>query len=90
MCYLIELKDKYLKKEYITLTVEKKEGIKINNVKWTMTSDHDFLGVFNNVCFKKTGTKLSSVLLLHFVPVFLKQTLCLFLCKTFPILYPWS
>ena len=48
MCYLIELKDKYLIKEYITLTVEKKEGININNVKWTMTSDHDFLGVFNS------------------------------------------
>ena len=28
-----------------------------------------------NVCFKKTGTKCSSALLLHFVPVFLKQTL---------------
>ena len=28
-----------------------------------------------NVCFKKTGTKRSSVLLLRFVPVFLKQTL---------------
>ena len=31
----------------------------------------------NNVCFKKTGTKGSSVLLLPFVPVFLKQTLLL-------------
>ena len=29
----------------------------------------------NNVCFKKNGTKHSSVLLLRFVPVFLKQTL---------------
>ena len=28
-----------------------------------------------NVCFKKTGTKHSSNTLLHFVPVFLKQTL---------------
>ena len=28
-----------------------------------------------NVCFKKSGTKRSSVLLLSFVPVFLKQTL---------------
>ena len=28
-----------------------------------------------NVCFKKTGTKHSIVLLLRFVPVFLKQTL---------------
>ena len=32
---------------------------------------------WNNVCFKKTGTKRSSVLLLHFFPVFLKQTLFL-------------
>ena len=30
---------------------------------------------YSNVCFKKTGTKYSSVLLLRFVPVFLKQTL---------------
>ena len=29
----------------------------------------------SNVCFKKTGTKRSSVTLLCFVPVFLKQTL---------------
>ena len=29
----------------------------------------------SNVCFKKTGTKYSSVLLLRFVTVFLKQTL---------------
>ena len=29
----------------------------------------------SNVCFKKTGTKCGSVLLLRFVPVFLKQTL---------------
>ena len=31
--------------------------------------------ISSNVCFKKTGTKRSSVLLLRFVPVFLKQTL---------------
>ena len=30
-----------------------------------------------NVCFKKTGTKHSSVLLQRFVPLFLKQTLVL-------------
>ena len=34
----------------------------------------------SNVCFKKTETKYSSVLLLRFVPVFLKQTLNV---------YPW-
>ena len=32
-------------------------------------------GYDSNVCFKKTGTKPSNNTLLHFVPVFLKQTL---------------
>ena len=31
--------------------------------------------MYPNVCFKKTGTKQSSNTQLHFVPVFLKQTL---------------
>ena len=31
-----------------------------------------------NDCFKKTWTKYSNVLLLHFVPVFLKQMLHMF------------
>ena len=36
---------------------------------WSLTQ-------LTNVCFKKTGTRRISVLLLRFVPVFLKQTLC--------------
>ena len=35
--------------------------------------------IISNVCFKKTGKKCSSVLLLHFFPVFLKQTLVILL-----------
>ena len=45
MCYVIELKDKYILKNSMTLTVEKNEEIKLDYIKWTMTSDHDYLGV---------------------------------------------
>ena len=43
--------------------------------------------VTGNVCFKKTGTKHSSVSLLPFVLFFLKQTLCTFFPP--PKVYRW-
>ena len=43
MCYVIELMDKYLLTDSMTLTFEKNVGIEMNYVKWTMTSDHDYL-----------------------------------------------
>ena len=43
MCYVIELMDKYLLTDSMTLTFEKNVGIKMNYVKWTMTYDHDYL-----------------------------------------------
>ena len=43
MCYVIELMDKYLSTDSMTLTFEKNVGIKMDYVKWTMTSDHDYL-----------------------------------------------
>ena len=42
-----------------------------------MWSKVHFKYIHSNVCFKKSGTKQSSVLLMRFVPVFLKQTLYL-------------
>lgn len=43
MCYVIELIDKYLLTDSMTLTFEKNVGMKMDYVKWTMTSDHDYL-----------------------------------------------
>ena len=48
MCYVIELTDKYLSSNAPTVTVKRNKGVKMEYVKWTMTSDHDFLGVFNS------------------------------------------
>ena len=48
MCYILELKDKYILSHSLSLTVEKNEGIYMDYVKWTMTSDHDYLGVTTN------------------------------------------
>ena len=45
MCYVIELMDKYIPSDFLTVTVEKNEGIKMDYVKWTMTSDHEYLRV---------------------------------------------
>ena len=45
MCYVIELMDKYISTDFLTVTVEKNEGIKMDYVKWTMTSDHEYLRV---------------------------------------------
>ena len=45
MCYVLELKDSYILSQSLSLTVEKNEDIKMDYVKWTMTSDHDYLGV---------------------------------------------
>ena len=44
MCYVIELMDKYISSQTLTVTVKKNEGIKMDYVKWEMTSDHDYLG----------------------------------------------
>ena len=43
MCYVIELMEKYLSTDSMTVTFEKNVGIKMNYIKWTMTSDHDYL-----------------------------------------------
>ncbi len=43
MCYIIEFMDKYLSSNAPTVTVKRNEGIKMDYVKWTMTSDHDYL-----------------------------------------------
>ena len=52
MCYLIELKEKYILTDNLVLTVVKNDGNKINYVEWTMTSDHDYLGAtYTNVAF---------------------------------------
>ena len=48
MCYVLELKDSYILSQSLSLTVEKNEDIKMDYVKWTMTSDHDYLGVTTN------------------------------------------
>ena len=48
MCYVIELMDKYLSSNAPTVTVKRNEGDKMEYVKWTMTSDHDYLGVMHN------------------------------------------
>ena len=44
MCYLIELKEKYILTDNLVFTVVKNDGIKMDYVEWTMTSDHDYLG----------------------------------------------
>ena len=52
MCYLIESKEKYILTDNLVFTVVKNEGIKIDYVEWTMTSDHDYLGTtYTNVGF---------------------------------------
>ena len=52
MCYLIELKEKYILTDNLVFTVVKNDGIKIDYVEWTMTSDHDYLGTtYTNVGF---------------------------------------
>ena len=43
MCYVIELMDKYIAKDSVTVTVKRNKGIKMDYVKWTMTFDHDYL-----------------------------------------------
>ena len=48
MCYVIELTDKYLSSNAPTVTVKRNEGVKMEYVKWTMTSDHDYLGLSHN------------------------------------------
>ena len=48
MCYVIELVDKYISSNAPTVTVKRNEGNKMKYVKWTMTSDHDYLGVMHN------------------------------------------
>ena len=45
MCYVIELKDKYLASDFLALTVKKKEWVKMDFVNWKLTSDYDYLGV---------------------------------------------
>ena len=45
MCYVIELKDKYFPTDFLSVTVEKKEGVKMDFITWKLTSDHDYLGV---------------------------------------------
>ena len=45
MCYVIELMDKYLLSDSLTLTVKKNDGVNMDYVNWKMTSDHDYLGV---------------------------------------------
>ena len=44
MCYVVELMDKYISSQTMTVTVKKNEGIKMDYVKWEMTSDYDYLG----------------------------------------------
>ena len=52
MCYLIELKEKYILTDNLVLTVVKNDGVKMDYVEWTMTSDHDYLGAtYSNVGF---------------------------------------
>ena len=52
MCYLIELKEKYILTDNLVLTVVKNDGNKMDYVQWTMTSDHDYLGAtYTNVGF---------------------------------------
>ena len=48
MCYVIELMDKYISSNAPTVTVKRNEGVKMEYVKWTMTSNHDYLGVMHN------------------------------------------
>ena len=48
MCYVIELTDKYLSSNAPTVTVKRNKGVKMEYVKWTMTSDHDYLGLSHN------------------------------------------
>ena len=35
--------DKFIASDFMSLTVERKDGIKMDHVTWTMTSDHDYL-----------------------------------------------
>ena len=52
MCYLIELIEKYILTDHLAFTVVKNDGIKMDYVEWTMTSDHDYLGAtYNKVGF---------------------------------------
>ena len=44
MCYVVELMDKYISSQTLTITVKKSEGNHMDYVKWEMTSDHDYLG----------------------------------------------
>ena len=48
MCYIIEFTDKYISSNAPTVTVRRYEGVKMDYVKWTLTSDHDYLGVTHN------------------------------------------
>ena len=43
MCYVIELMDRYISKDSLTVTVKRNKGNEMEYVKWTMTSDHDYL-----------------------------------------------
>ena len=51
MCYVIELIDKYIKSDYLAITIEKKEGIKMDYVIWRMMSDHNYLQVITDWMF---------------------------------------
>ena len=44
MCYVVELMDKYISSQTLTVTVKKNEEIKMDYVKWEITSDYDYLG----------------------------------------------